>query len=321
MIKFRKILASALSTVIFTLLLSVHLTMASGEDSYTLSTEDNRYSWCELSDGTIKIRASGNASFSGELKIPSTLDGKKVTALADRGFIGQILLTKLVIPDSVTSIGDSAFSNCTSLETVTTGGKITDMGLYPFFYTPYEKKLEKKDDFVIFADDILYDYTGSSGNIIIPDGIRVISGTLFTYSEDNNNYKITSITVPDSVEYICSNAFYGCNNITTVTLGTGLKNIGQDAFTASDITIMGYYNTLAFNYATNQNYKFSPLVPYGELSSTVYADFSDNFRQYYFTDEKSFSREGVFVYKRKYTGEKIEVKDWEYSATPAELIK
>ena len=114
----KKAIASAISFVIFTLCLSVHLTIADGSEVYTVSTEDSRYSYCENSDGSVKIKASDNASFTGELKIPSSLDGKNITAVSDRGFIGQKLVTKLVLPEAVSAIGESAFSNCSALEKV-----------------------------------------------------------------------------------------------------------------------------------------------------------------------------------------------------------
>lgn len=315
----KKTLASALSFVIFTLCLSVHLTTADGSEVYTASAEDSRYSYCVNSDGSVKVKASDNASFTGELKIPSSLDGKNVTAVSDRGFIGQKLVTKLVLPETVSAIGESAFSNCSVLEKVEVKGTITDIGLYPFFATPFEKNLEEKNDFVIFNGDILYDYTGSSTNISIPDGIRVVSGTLFTYFETKRDFEINYVTFPDSVEYICSKAFYDCNNMIRITLGTGIKNIGENAFTAADMTIMGYYDTYAQTYASDHGFTFEPIIPYGTVSETVYADFSDGFRQYYFTDEKEFSREGVFVYRRNYNGEKIGITDWEYSSALTDL--
>lgn len=319
MIAVKKRFSFIIAFIVATVFLSAHLLVASGSEVYITSSEDSRFAYCENSDGTIKIMASSGASFADEFTLPSELDGKTVSAVSERGFIGQKQLTSLIIPESISSIGESAFSNCSLLKKVTVKGTITNMGLYPFFATPFEDTLEKKGHFIIFDDDILYDYTGNDYNIAIPNGIRVISGTLFTYLEAERNFEITTVSIPDSVEYICDKAFYDCNNITMASFGAGIKYIGINAFTAAGMTIMGYYETYAQTYAENSVFDFEPIVPYGEVSETIYADFNDGFRQFYFTDEDVFSRENVLVYRRNYNGEKIEITDWEYSATIDEI--
>lgn len=317
----KKSIAFVLSFIIFTIFLSIHLIMVDGSEVYTVSSEDSRFSYYLNADGGVKVKASEGALFKGNMIIPTSLDGKTVTAISERGFIGQNFMMSLEIPESVTMIGDSAFSNCTSLLNVSINGIITDIGSYPFYATPYEDTLEKKGDFVILNGDILYDYKGLSQNISIPNGIRVISGNLFTYLELNRDFKVNNLIFPDSVEYICSKAFYDCNDIININIGTGMKNIGMDAFTSSGMNIMGYFDTYALSYASDHGYTFIPLIPYGDISSTIYAEYSDDFRQYYFSDEKEFSREGVFVYRRNYNGEKIEITDWEYSSTLQEVYE
>ena len=71
------------------------------------------YQYCILEDGTAEItRYSGEDSV---LKIPNTLDGKTVTSIGDGAFAECSSLTNIELPDSVTSIGDNAFSDCSSL--------------------------------------------------------------------------------------------------------------------------------------------------------------------------------------------------------------
>ncbi len=317
----KKRLSFIITFFVFTFVMFTHLLVVDGSEAYTVSTEDKRFSYCENGNGTIKIMASYGVSFSDELTLPSKLDGKEVSAVSERGFIGQKLITSLIIPNSISSIGESAFSNCSLLEEVEVKGTITNIGLYPFFATPFEESLQKVDNFIIFNNDILYDYIGSDYNISIPNGIRVISGTLFTYLEDARDFEITTVNIPDSVEYICDKAFYNCNNINFVSFGTGIKHIGNSAFTSTNMTVMGYYETYAEIFATDNSLTFEPIVPKGETSEAVYVEFKDGYRQFYFTDEDSFSRENVLVYKRNYNGEKIEVTDWKYSKTIDDTLK
>ena len=319
MAKTKKVFIAALSTLLLVVCFSVHMLTVRGSEVYVESAQDSRFSYCENADGTIKVRVTSGTSFAGELVIPSELDSKKVTAVAERGFIGQKLITSLVIPETVTAIGESAFANCTTLVNVSVLGKITDIGLYPFFATPFESKLKTDGDFVIFNEDILYDYTGTSEKIVIPDGIRVISGNLFTYFETQRDFEIKYVTFPKSVEYICSKAFYDCNNIVNISLETNIKSIGMNAFTAADMAVIGYYETYAESYAKDHGFTFEPLIAYGEMSENCYVRYSDNFRQHYFSDEAEFSREGVYVYRINYNGKEVEVTDWVYSLTPSEL--
>lgn len=318
--KISKAVISVIFVIIFSFSFNIAFTTADGSDIYVVSSDDYRFSYCLNSNGSLKVKASPDISFKEKLSIPESLDGREVTAISDRGFIGQQELSEAVIPNSVTSIGNNAFSNCYALEKVDIKGTINDMGAYPFFATPFEEKLEKYGDFVILNGDVLYDYTGSSQNIVIPGGIRVISGNLFTHLEALNEFEINSVVMPDSVEYICGGAFYGCNKIKTISFGSGIASIGENAFTSSDIKFIGYYDTAAQEYASSKGVEFEPLIEYGKQSEAIYAEFSKDFRQFYFDDEKEFSREGVTVFRRNYNGEKIEITDWEYSKSLAEFI-
>jgi hypothetical protein len=82
-----------------------------------------------VSGGAAYVTGSPNAS--GDIVIASTYNGYPVTSIGSSAFNGTGL-TSVTIPDSVTSIGDSAFRNCTSLTNVIIGNSVTNIGYGAF---------------------------------------------------------------------------------------------------------------------------------------------------------------------------------------------
>lgn len=70
-------------------------------------------------------------------------------------------------------------------------------------------------------------YTGSGGDVVIPNGVTTIGNGIFQY-----NTSITSVVIPDSVTTIGDNAFDQCESLKTVRFGTNsqLTTIGVSAF-------------------------------------------------------------------------------------------
>jgi hypothetical protein len=77
-------------------------------------------------NGTITI--TGFAGFSNSASIPSTINGRLVTAIGSDAFNKHTMLKDVTIPYSVTNIGSPAFSGCTGLGKVTFGNSITSIG-------------------------------------------------------------------------------------------------------------------------------------------------------------------------------------------------
>ena len=77
-------------------------------------------------DGTIEI-TDCDTSVSGELTIPDTIEGKKVTSIGGYAFDGCSSLTIITIPEGVTSIGRNAFYNCKSLTSITIPEGVTSI--------------------------------------------------------------------------------------------------------------------------------------------------------------------------------------------------
>ena len=88
----------------------------------------------ELNDGTLEIsKYAGNSATSATYVIPGEINGKKVTQIGDSAFTVCTSLTSVTIPDGVTSIDEAAFWGCTSLTSVTIPDSVTSIKSKAFF--------------------------------------------------------------------------------------------------------------------------------------------------------------------------------------------
>ncbi|MBR2607272.1 MAG: leucine-rich repeat protein [Bacteroidaceae bacterium] len=104
---------------------------------------------------------------------------------------------------SVTSIGNYAFSSCSSLTSVTIPNSVTSIGIYAF------------------------NRCSGLTSITIPNSVTNRGDYAF-----RECYYLTSVTIPNSVTSIGNNAFYACSGLTSITIPNSVTSIGTDAFRA-----------------------------------------------------------------------------------------
>ena len=148
-----------------------------------------------------------------------TKDGKTLIQYA----IGKID-ESFVIPDSVTSIGDYAFYNCSSLTSVTIPNSVTSIGSSAFAWCESLTSVTIPDSVNSIGNYAFHDCT-SLASVTIPNSVMSIGSGAFY-----NCYSLTSVTIPDSVTSIGEYAFFWCTDLTSVTIGDSVTSIGSCAF-------------------------------------------------------------------------------------------
>ena len=83
----------------------------------------------------------------------------------------------------------------------------------------------KNNEFVIDEDDMLMEYCGIGGDVVIPDGIKDIFFEAFF-----GRYSITSVTIPGTIEDIAPFVFEECSSLKKLIIKEGLITIGACAF-------------------------------------------------------------------------------------------
>ena len=129
---------------------------------------------------------------------------------ANNLYLNEKKVTNLVIPDSVTSIGDYAFSYCSGLTSITISDSVTSIGEDAFFNCDGLTSVTIGNSVTSIGD---WAFAGCTGLTSITIGNSVISIGDDAFSDCTG---LTSITIPDSVTSIGSYTFYGCTGLTSV---------------------------------------------------------------------------------------------------------
>ena len=175
----------------------------SAETTQTLRTADGIY-YEILDNQTIQI--TGSKDTLSELVISNEIDGLPVTKIKDYAFVNHTRLRSVSISESVLEIGSYAFIDCSRLEMITVPDTVQDVGWGIFSHTPWLNA--QTEPYVIIGNQILIAYKGTSEDIVIPDGVRIIAG--FTFE---NDMTIQSVQLPDSLISLNAYAFAGCRNL------------------------------------------------------------------------------------------------------------
>ena len=182
-----------------------------------------------VAGGKVSI-VSCDKNASGELYIPSTYEGKPVTSIGGSAFYNCSRITSARIPESVTSIGGSAFSGCSRLTSVRIPDSVTSIGDRAFRYCSNLTSVTIGNS-VTSIEGWTFDYCGSLTSVRIPESVTSIGKKAFAHCSS-----LTSVTIANSVTSIGDLAFYDSVSLTSVTIPDSVISIGSRAFEYCGLT-------------------------------------------------------------------------------------
>ncbi|MBR5131295.1 MAG: leucine-rich repeat domain-containing protein [Alistipes sp.] len=152
-----------------------------------------------------------------------------VTSIGEWAFSNCSSLKSITIPNSVTSIEYCAFKGCSSLTSITIPDSVTSIGDWAFHGCSSLKSITIPNS-VTSIEYEAFDGCSSLKSITIPNSVTSIE--IFAFSGCSN---LTSITIPNSVTSIEYGAFWNCSSLTSITIPNSVTNIGNDAFKGCNI--------------------------------------------------------------------------------------
>lgn len=175
----------------------------------------------------------GSAS---EIILPNT-----VKSIGDKAFYNCTVLTSVTIPDSVTNIGSKSFYGCTRLKTIEISDSVTSIGDETFKNCSNLTNITIKKNVANFGRSVFDGCINittatvpysviSSLSILNLKTITIIDGNKIEDNLFENCSNLTSVTISNSVTSIGSSAFYNCTGLTSVTIGNSVTSIGGLAF-------------------------------------------------------------------------------------------
>ncbi len=187
-----------------------------------------------INDG-MDLEVTQGYGYRGTVVIPEEVTymnrTRKVTSIGNEAFKNSSSLTSVSIPNSVTSIGKEAFCNCSHLTTINIPNSVTSIGESAFQYC-FSLNLTTIPNSVTSIGESAFEYCALT-SFTIPNSVTSIETYVFRGCS-----LLTSITIPNSVTNIGVGAFLDCFHLTSVTIPKSVTSIGTAAFSGWDLPIV-----------------------------------------------------------------------------------
>ena len=151
-------------------------------------------------------------------------ENSQVTSIGDSAFSECTRLTSITLPERLTSIESNVFNGCTGLTSITIPDSVTRIGFSAFNGCTGLTSITIPDSVTSIAVYAFYGCTGLT-SITIPDSVTSIGWSAF-----KNCTGLTSITLPEGLTSIENYTFDGCTGLTSIKIPKSVTIIGSGTF-------------------------------------------------------------------------------------------
>lgn len=182
------------------------------------------YSWTknDTNDGVILLTAWNTAGFPEVIELPATreIDGKELPVVGLAADLFNIrsngTVRNVIVPDTVTTIGEGAFESCKNLESIVLSKRLQEIYREAFHNCTKLK------------------------SIVLPNTMKKIGISAF-----EGCHSLSSVTLGTSLREIGIWAFNDCPSLKSITIPVNVTYIGAKAFGSTPITVYGYSGSAA----------------------------------------------------------------------------
>lgn len=197
----------------------------------------------DTKEGAIITGINVNKNYPAYFEVPNKVLGRPVVGIDDKAFFGLDRITTIVLPASVTSIGDNAFGNCPNLEKVIVKGELDYVGIDIFEGSEKWEGFDTDEEFIMFEDFLYKCREELPANSVLKSeknrGVAEDSNLNYVYISENvkglcsGSFKsqsgLVKVEMPDDYTTIENDTFMSCTNLKEVVVND-VKTIGERAF-------------------------------------------------------------------------------------------
>ncbi len=185
-------------------------------------------------------------------------------------------IKEIDIPNSVTELGEEAFASCYDLERVTFGSGLSTIPVYAFDQCYHLTTVDIPGNIQTIENSAFWGCSGLT-SVTFKEGLKEIQDSAFYFSnsagggDDDYGYSYDSgntpglktVTFPNSLETLGRNVFANQSALTSVTFGTGLKNVSTEAFSSTGLVVINVPDE-------NEYFSYSNNILYNKNKTEIY---------------------------------------------------